>query len=409
MRILVQKYGGTSVRDASSRSHVINHIKQGLKENYKLIVVVSAIGRKPDPYATDSLLELIDEHTEQMTRERDLLMSCGEVISSVVLVNELRKHNIEATALTGAQAGIVTDDQFGDANIKKIKPNRLLNQLEQSDVVVVAGFQGQTEQGDVTTLGRGGSDTTAASIGSAVQSERIDIFTDVTGIMTADPRVVKDARRLDEVTYMEICDLAHQGAKVVHPRAVEIAMHADIPLRVRSTYSDDLGTLITSTRHMGEKLIPDRLVTGITYIDSISQITVHEKVDQAQIFNLVAEADISIDFINISPGEVAFTIPTPLIERATSLLEDKGYKYSVRDHCAKVSSVGAGMTGVPGVASKIVQALAKQNIEILQAADSHTTIWVLIDEKNLTKALNALHKAFNLNITDQIAYASKSE
>src|SRR5699024_4018223 len=181
-------------------------------------------------------------------RELDLLMSCGEIISSVLLTNDLKRHNISSIALTGAQAGFVTSDDFTKAKIKQVHPERIQHEFETHDVIVITGFQGGTKRGEITTIGRGGSDTTAAAIGASLEAERIEIFTDVSGIMTADPRVVAQARSLDIVTYDEICNLAYQGAKVVHPRAVEIAMQARIPMRVRSTYSMAPGTLVTLSK-----------------------------------------------------------------------------------------------------------------------------------------------------------------
>ncbi|WP_369693644.1 aspartate kinase [Lentibacillus sp. CBA3610] len=244
MQILVQKFGGTSVQTEENRHHVIRHIKNALMNDYKIAVVVSALGRKPDPYATDSLLDLVGfPKNYNSNRELDILMSCGETIASVVLSNELQKNHINATALTGAQAGFITNDDFNQAKIKEVKPDRVLDEFNNHDVIVVAGFQGQTSEGEITTIGRGGSDTTAAAMGAALNAERIEIFTDVNGIMTADPNMVSKARPLDIVTYTEISNLAYQGAKVIHPRAVEIAMQAKIPMRVRSTYVEDEGTL----------------------------------------------------------------------------------------------------------------------------------------------------------------------
>lgn len=402
MRILIQKFGGTSVRSKKSRKLVIEHIKRAIENNYKVIVVVSALGRKPDPYATDSLLSLVDfPENHQSHRELDMLMSCGETISSVVLTSELQKHKITATALTGAQAGIITDSRFNQAKIKEVNPDRIFKEFKQHDVVVVTGFQGETKSGDITTLGRGGSDTTAASLGAATNAEQIEIFTDVNGIMTADPRVVKSARSLDVVTYMEICNLAYQGAKVVHPRAVEIAMQAEVPMRVRSTYSMDEGTLVTSSRLPTGIDIPDRLITGFAHIDSITQIRVNMREEgqslQSNVFKAMAESGISVDFINISPSEVVYTVTADLTEKAVKVLRSIGYEPEINENCAKVSAVGAGMTGVPGVASRIVQALTDKDIQILQSADSHTTIWVLIKEKDLAVAINALHEEFGLS------------
>ena len=272
------------------------------------------------------------------------------------------------------------------------------------DVVVVAGFQGRTESGDITTIGRGGSDTTAVAFGASLQAESVDIFTDVEGMMTADPRVVDSARIIDVVTYAETSNLAYQGAKVIHPRAVEIAMQAEIPIRIRSTYSDHIGTLITSsrTKEMGVD-IPDRLVTGIAHIDEIAQLNIPIKENdiqsQATIFQTMADANISVDFINMSPTKVVYTVSNDVAKKAVQLLEEKGFKVTVVEHCAKVSTVVAGMTGIPGVAAKITTALTKNDVKVLQSADSHTTIWVLVENNQLKLAINALHEAFELNKT----------
>lgn len=403
MRLIIQKFGGTSVQTEENRKFVIEKVKQALQMNYKVVVIVSALGRNPDPYATDTLIQMVDKpKTRNEKRELDLLMACGEIISSTVLADELRRHNVNAVALTGAQAGLITNDDFNEAKIKKVKPDRIKQELQENDVVVVAGFQGRTEDGEITTIGRGGSDTSAAAFGASLQAEYIDIFTDVNGIMTADPRVVKSAQPIDVVTYTEICNLAYQGAKVIHPRAVEIAMQAKIPIRIRSTYSDDFGTLITASPSQDIGIdIPDRLVTGIAHIDQISQLKIrvdeHDLKAQAIIFETMANAHISVDFINISVDEITFTVPNNVAEDATKLLEEVGYRPDVTKNCAKVSAVGAGMTGIPGVAAKITKSLVDVGVQVLQSADSHTTIWVLIKEEQINKAVNALHDAFELN------------
>ncbi|MCT2534578.1 aspartate kinase [Aquibacillus koreensis] len=402
MKILVQKFGGTSVRDQETRQSAIEHINDAIREGYKVVVVVSAMGRHPDPYATDSLLELVGfPHSNISKREQDLLLSCGETISSVVFSNELKANQISSVALTGAQAGFLTSDDFTEAKIKAMHVERVIEELQQSDVVVVAGFQGRTENGDITTIGRGGSDTSAAALGAALDADYIDIFTDVEGIMTADPRVVKSARTLNVVTYTEICNLAYQGAKVIHPRAVEIAMQAKVPIRVRSTKSKDTGTLVTTSRDtIKGKDIPDRLVTGIAHMSGITQIKVHADHEPYQlhskVFKAMAEAGISVDFINISPSGVIYTIPKNFTDEALKLLEALSYQPEIIEDCAKVSLVGAGMTGVPGVTAKIVQTLTDAGVQILQSADSHTTIWVLIRHRDLIAAVNALHETFEL-------------
>lgn len=405
MQVLVQKFGGTSLQNNENRKYVINHIRNALVKEYKVVVVVSALGRKPDPYATDSLLDLVEYPAiYNSERELDLLVSCGEVISSVVLSNELNKQHISSKAVTGSQAGIITNDEYTQAKIKEVNPEVILESLNEHDVVVVAGFQGQTTTNEITTLGRGGSDTTAAALGVSLGVESIEIFTDVNGIMTADPQIVKSARQLDAITYNEITNLANQGAKVIHPRAIEIAMQASIPIRVRSTYTEALGTIITSSlNHFTESDIRDQLITGVTHISNITQIIVeinNQENAQAEVFQAMTKVDISVDFINISPTNVIFTIPDKRVNQAISILKTLGFQFQITENCAKVSVVGAGMTGVPGVAAKIVTALTENHINILQSADSHTTIWVLIHDEDIDKALNVLHETFELGTNE---------
>jgi|SRR5690625_680292 len=403
MNILVQKFGGTSLKNSEARKYAIQHIIASKREGYKIVVVVSAMGRAPDPYATDSLLSLINfPNGHQSNQEQDLLMACGEIISAVVLSNELKHIGLSATALTGAQAGLITTGSFTSAKIKMIKTDRIKQELATHDVVVVAGFQGETVNHETTTLGRGGSDTTAAALGAALEAEYIDIFTDVNGVMTADPKVVKDAQRLKVISYTDVCHLAYQGTKVIHPRAVEIAMQSHIPIRVRSNHTDVIGTLITGMANNEKGVIyPDRLITGIAHMADITQIKIESDEPSgllhAQIFETMAEASISVDFINIFPSGVIYTIPQLLSKRAEKLLRNLGYDPLLTHNCAKVSIVGAGMTGVPGITAKMVHSLVSEGIEILQSADSHTTIWALIKEEDLVKAINALHQAFELN------------
>jgi len=402
MKIIVQKFGGTSVKDEKSRKHAQGHIEKAIADGYKVVVVVSAMGRKGDPYATDTLLSLIGGNLSKISkREHDLLLSCGEIISSVVFANMLLDSGINAVALTGAQAGFRTNNDHTNAKITEMKCERLLRELENTDVVVVAGFQGAAKNGDITTIGRGGSDTSAAALGAALNAEWIDIFTDVEGIMTADPRIAENARPLSVVTYTEVCNMAYQGAKVIHPRAVEIAMQAKVPIRIRSTYSDNLGTLVTTlNKNNRGSDIKERVVTGIAHVSNVTQIKVFAKKDQyylqAEVFKAMANEKISVDFINISPNGVIYTVTDEMTDRAIKVLNELGHDPVVERYCAKVSVVGAGIAGVPGVTSKIVTALSDQGIRILQSADSHTTIWVLVKQDDLVKSVNALHDAFQL-------------
>ncbi|ENF5744575.1 aspartate kinase [Listeria monocytogenes] len=402
MKIIVQKFGGTSVQNEKSRLMAFNHIKQVLKEGYKVVVVVSAIGRYGDPYATDTLLELIGAKNTQLTaREQDTLLSVGETISASVFTNMLKEAGIKAEAFSGGQAGIITSDDHLNAKITEVDTARLKNALAELDVAVVAGFQGITANGDITTLGRGGSDTSAAALGVSLQADYIDIFTDVDGMMTADPRIVEHARSLPRVSYNEVSNMAYQGAKVIHPRAVEIAMTAKIPMRIRSTYLESTGTLVTSLADdSGHFDVKERMVTGVAHVTNLTQISVQTDTVKAQqlAFKILADAGISLDFINISTNSVIFTVPEEKSHVVKQLLEDEALETSVRQACAKVSIVGAGITGVPGVTAKIVGALSEKNIPILQSADSHTTIWVLVREEDLISAVNALHDVFCLEI-----------
>ncbi|ABO50459.1 aspartate kinase [Desulforamulus reducens MI-1] len=404
MRFIIQKFGGTSLVTQELRELVANKIIAAVDEGFSPVVVVSAIGRAGEPYATDTLLNFaLSINRDIPPREMDMLMSCGEIISGVAMANTLQRMGHQAVLLTGAQAGIITDDNFNDARIIRVEPQNVIKHVEQGKIVIVTGFQGICQGGDITTLGRGGSDTTASALGVALNAEYIDIYTDVEGIMTADPRIVEDARILDSVTYNEICQLAHEGAKVIHPRAVEIAMQKNIPLRVRSTFLDSPGTLVTS--HHGVygtiDITRDRLACGVTHIAGVTQLKIIAKdiavEDPAlRIFRALALADISIDFINVSPELIMLTVKDEVAKKAVDVLENLSVFPQVKPNCAKVSTVGAGMTGVPGVMASIIQALTEEGVEILQSSDSHTTIWVLVEKENMKKAIRALHRKFKL-------------
>lgn len=397
MRILVQKFGGTSVATRETRLKAMEHIEDALAREYQVVVVVSAMGRRGDPYATDTLLGVIDESDVVSARDLDVLMSCGEAISAVAFASLLRSRGHQVTVLNGGQAGILTNQQHGNARILEIRPKRITDALTEGHVVVVMGFQGASAEGDVTTLGRGGSDTTATALGVALNAEYVDIFTDVEGIMTADPRIVQDARMIHRVTYTEICNLAYQGAKVIHPRAVEIAMQKNIPIRVRSTESKDEGTLVTNSwTVMESRVLQDRYITGVTQTANITQIQVEgEGVGRRNLFDLMAANGISVDFISVSPDRVAYTVADADAKRAVSLLRETGLNPSVLPDCAKVSVIGT-YTGMPGIMARIVDALTSEGISILQSADSHNTIWCLVRRPEMEAAVRALHRKFGL-------------
>ncbi len=404
MRVIVQKFGGTSVATAEGREHVVKKVQEALTQGYGVVVVVSAMGRSGDPYATDTLIGLAKGVLKNVkSRELDLLMTCGENISTVVMVQTLKKHGIEASAFTGGQAGIYTDHHFGSARITEIKPENLWRCLEQNRVAVVAGFQGMTPEGEITTLGRGGSDTTGAALGVALNAEVVEIYTDVDGVMTADPRLVPQAKPLSVMTYNEVCEMAHLGAKVVHPRAVEIAMEGRVPLRIRSTFSDNLGTLITDGTSIGNiEIRGDKVVTGLAHISEMALVKFESDQDMnasgrvMEVFQTMAGAGISVDMIQVAPFNIGFIIKEDLAERANEALGKLGIRYVIEKGFAKVAIVGSGMRGVPGVMARMVRGLQQAKIAIYHSTDSHINIACLVRREDMCNALQALHEEFQL-------------
>jgi aspartate kinase len=363
------------------------------------VVVVSAMGRVGEPYATDTLIGLAKHVNPELdlavpSRELDLLISCGEVISTVVMVQALASVGVPATALTGGQAGIITDAAHGEASILGINPVPIRSRLSQGLVVVVAGFQGMTEAGDVTTLGRGGSDTTATALGAGLDAEFVEIYTDVEGVMTVDPRLVPDAKMLSTMSYEELCELAHAGAKVVHPRAVEIARDRKIPVRVRSTFSDAAGTLVVGDDQK-------RVITGIAHMAGLSKIDVAlakawTAAHKVGVLRTLADAGINIDFVSAATDGLSFTVAALAAETAVSLLCEAGFAAFATPGCAKVTMVGVGMQAVPGVALAMLEALEKAGVAVLQTVDSEITMSCLVLEADMQKAVRALHDAFGL-------------
>lgn len=391
MKIIVQKFGGTSVANSKRREMVSDRVIEAIKKGYSPVVVVSAIGRKGDPYATDTLLSQIDgSETLCEKREIDLLMSCGEIISAVVFAETIAKRGYRAKVLTGGQAGIITNNDFGNAELIKTDVKRIKEYLDDGIIPIVTGFQGVTVDGDVTTLGRGGSDVTASILGEALNAESIEIYTDVDGIMTADPNIVPDANVIDTISYNEVFQLADQGAKVLHPKAVEYAMRGNIPIVIKNTLSDAPGTVISSLKNSNK-----RVITGITHMADRTQISIVSD-DTNDIIDKLADKSVSIDLINVFPDLSVFTIDGCDTEKVEKILVDLKCKYKILKNCSKVAIIGSGMHGIPGIMAKILRVLKENKIKVLQTADSHTTIWCLVKEEDTIKAINALHKAFNL-------------
>lgn len=399
MNIIIQKFGGTSVSTKDRRNQVVAKVKKAIESGYNPIVVVSAMGRLGEPYATDTLLSLIDdEYKINNLQGTDLIMCCGEIISTVVMSNELIKEGIESIPLTGGQAGIITDNRFNDASIKYIKEDIILEYIKKGIVPVVSGFQGITEEGYLTTLGRGGSDTSACILGACLKAKLIEIYTDVDGMMTADPRIVNNAMLIDNISYNEVFQLANQGAKVIHPRAVSFAKEANIPIYVKNTMSNAVGTLIDNIQEKKNR----KFITGITHLSNRTQIVIKyedniKNKNYRSLLDKIAKNNISLDLINIFPTEQIFTIDSDNGKKISNLLKNLNINYEIREECSKIAIVGIGMMGVPGIMAKILNALLKEKIEILQTADSNMTIWCLIENKNINKAMNILHEVFKLS------------
>jgi aspartate kinase len=403
MRVIIQKFGGTSVRSEQSRTAVIEKIAAAKKSGYAPVVVVSAIGREGDPYATDTLVHFACKASdgEIALREKDLLMSCGEIISAVVMSASLERLGYKSFALTGWQAGIYTNDSFGDASDFEVDTTRLEALLSSGIIPVVTGFQGITRGGDITTLGRGGSDTTAAILGAALKAEAVEIYTDVDGVMTADPRLVPEAKVIQDASYYEVFQMADHGARVIHAKAVETAMRGNIPLIVRNTMSEAKGTRIFSVLPDSGKADKD-VVSGIAYAGGRAQIKVSglSAVTEKELLKALAESGVSIDLINVFPDRIVVTIDEDKADKTKGILESLKLEYETAGGLGKVSAIGARMRGVPGVMARIIRSLTDAGVAVLQTADSHLTISCLIKEEDAQRAVRALHNEFRLSRED---------
>ncbi|KXZ39822.1 aspartate kinase [Alkalithermobacter thermoalcaliphilus JW-YL-7 = DSM 7308] len=404
MNILVQKFGGTSVESHEKMLVVSNIIKQAKDKGHNIVVVVSAMGRKGAPYATDTLIQLCKQTNNSISeRELDLIMSCGEIISGCVLVHTLKKVGIDSILLTGAQAGIITDDKHTDASVIQINPERILKELRDGKVVVVTGFQGATLSGEITTLGRGGSDTTAVVLGAGLNVDVVEIYTDVDGIMTADPKIESNAKVIKNINYDEVFQMADKGAKVIHPRAVEIAKNNNITIKIKNTFNPGEGTDICSYKDQKLDIYKlkqcKNLITAIAHKNEITQISIKDC--QEDIFTEILSAieinNISIDMINFFIKEKVFVIDSDKIDSIKSILESYNVNFNIIDKCSKVTLIGSNITGIPGVMAKIAKCLCSNNIPILQTSDSHMTISILIRQDDVKSAVNSLHKEFNLS------------
>ncbi len=402
MALIVQKYGGSSVASAERIQSVAGRIARRVEAGDRLVVVVSAMGD-----TTDELLALAGQMTDEPEeRELDLLLSTGEIVSSTLLAMALKHVGRPAVALSGAQAGIGTDKRYGRARILKVDPHRVEAALKRGNVVIVAGFQGTTEELDITTLGRGGSDTTAVALAAGLKADRCEIYTDVDGIYTADPRIETRASKLEAISYDEMLEMASYGARVVHPRAVELGAVFKVPILVASSFAEAPGTLIG-----GESMMEQRnKVMGIVGDTDVARITIRGVPDQpgiaARLFEPLAQGGISVDTIvqNASVErltDLTFTVVQTDLERAMEIAKPVAAEIGAPEvladtHLAKVSVVGAGMQSGPGYASRMFRTLYEAGINIELISTSEIRITCLIEESQVPAAIRALHKAFEL-------------
>ncbi len=402
MALIVQKFGGTSVGSVERIQHVANRVIQEAERGNQVVVVVSAMGK-----TTDALVKLASDITDSPSkREMDMLLTTGEQVTISLLTMALQYKGYEATSLTGWQAGIHTEAVHSNARIQHIDTTRIQRQLDRGRIVVVAGFQGCSEDGSITTLGRGGSDTTAVALAAALKAAKCDIYTDVTGVFTTDPRYVEDARKLHSISYDEMLELANLGAGVLHPRAVEFAKNYQVPLEVRSSLENENGTIVEEEVSMEQNLV----VRGIAFEDNISRVTIEGLNNELQtlstIFTALAKEQLNVDIIiqNVTANNrlsISFSIKTVDVDAALAVLKE--YKstlgYTRIEHesgLAKVSIVGSGMISNPGVAAEMFEVLAGEKIEVKMVSTSEIKVSTVVPHADMVKAVETLHVAFEL-------------
>jgi len=402
MSLVVQKFGGTSVGSVEKIKNVAGRVVESLKRIDHIVVVVSALGK-----TTDELIELSRQiTTSPPEREYDMLLSTGEQVSMALLAMALNELGQDAISMTGGQVEIITDTAHSKAKIRHINTDRVINELRKGRVVVVAGFQGVTSDGDITTLGRGGSDTSAVALAASLHADCCEIYTDVDGVFTADPRLVEDAHKIDEISYMEMLEMAASGAKVLQSRSVEYARNYDVPLHVRSSFHSGEGTWVKGEDDIMEKAI----VSGVTHDFSEAKVTVAGLPDRpgvaAKLFGALAEANINVDMIIQNVGEqahadISFTVSEDDLGKVKGLLEGMSGELGAESlnfdaNVAKVSIIGAGMRTHPGIAAGMFETLADNDINIEMISTSPIKISCVVRRDDGEKAVRALHGHFKL-------------
>lgn len=404
MGVIVQKYGGSSVATPERIKFVASRIQKRVEAGESLVVVVSAMGK-----STDQLIQLAKEiDVTPSEREMDMLLATGEQVSIAMLAIALNKLGVPAVSLTGWQAGILTEAAHGSARILEIDSKPIEGYLAAGNVVIVAGFQGISENGGITTLGRGGSDTTAVALAATLQADRCEIYTDVDGIYTTDPRVVPNARKLTHISYDEMLELANLGAGVLHPRSVECGKMFGVPILVGSSFVEEEGTLVTEGNHM--IIESDRFVTGIAADDEVARITVeglpNVVTTLSTLFNLLAQSYINVDIIitnliDENRSTVSFTISESDLTKTITVLENHKQSLNFKtlhfeQGLAKVSIVGSGMISHYGVAAQMFELMSTEGIEVKMVSTSEIKISTVIDGKHVDTAVQKLHAGFHL-------------
>ncbi len=404
MAILVHKYGGTSVGTAEKIKKIAKKLAKLKKDGNEIVVIVSAMG-----HTTDELIELMNKVSDSPDpREYDMLVSTGEQISASLVAMALLDIGCPAISLTGGQAGILTEDIYKKARIKDIHIDRIKKELKAGKIVVITGFQGIDSKGDIITIGRGGSDTSAVAIAAALKADVCDIYTDVEGVYTADPRIVKDAKKLKEISYEEMLELASLGAQVLHPRSVECARIYGIPIHLRSSTKNVEGTYIKEVSKMEKKDV----VTGVALDNDVAKVGILKIPDKpgiaAKIFGSLADEHINVDMIVQSihsagtQADMAFTVKRSDVKKAVEVTRMIGKELNAEDvvsdpHVSKVSLVGVGMVSKPGVASEMFKVLAKEGINIEMISTSEIKISCVIKSDHAKKAVEILHEKFGLS------------
>lgn len=397
--LIVKKFGGSSVANKECIFNVARRCIEEYKNGSDVVVVLSAMGN-----TTDQLIAMAEDiNPKAKKREMDMLLTTGEQVSAALMAMAMQALDVPAVSLNAFQVMMHSTSRYGNARFKRVETERILHELDSRKIVIVTGFQGVNKYDDITTLGRGGSDTTAVALAAALHADRCEIYTDVDGVFTADPRVVKNARKLDEVTYDEMLELASLGAKVLHNRSVEMAKKYNVELVVRSSLNDTEGTVVREGADM-EKL----LVTGVAADKNTARISVIGVLDKPgiafNIFDTLAKNNINVDIILQSVGregtkDISFTVAGDDMEHAIEILEKNKKRLTIKEvscnpDVAKLSVVGAGMMSNPGVAAKMFEALYNSRVNINMISTSEIRITVLVDEKDIDKAMNAVHDGF---------------